>query len=261
MSPTEIADSNFYESIREHARWQNPCEWVEEGGLLLVAGANGFPIGYRNCVARTDRTLPAKDVLARAQEFFGRHRRRFAIPVLSDRDEDLEAVLRAEDFGQRADVPRMLIESRIDESPVPSDVRVERLQEIRHVRDAVEINAGAFQMTGLPPDEARLFFGRPRELLSNRVTGFVAYRDDRPVATALTILSGRGAGVYWVGTLPAAQRGGLGGLCTRLATNAGFEHGASVVTLQASPFGEPVYRRLGYRTYGRVKWYVRRAPA
>ena len=72
----------------------------------------------------------------------------------------------------------------------------------------------------------------------------------------LTIFSGNGAGIYWVGTIPEAQRSGLGTLCTRVATNAGFQNGASVVTLQASPYGEPIYLRLGYKTYDRLKWYL-----
>ena len=261
MSPSEIADANLIESIREHARWQVPCEQVEEDGLLLVAGANAFPIGYRNCAARIDRNVPARDVLERAQEFFGRRGRGFAVPVCTDRDEDLDSVLQSAVLKQRADVPRMLIEHPIPDALLPPGVRVERFEELRHVRDAVEINAEAYQMNRLPPEEARLFFGRPSELLSGRVTGYVAYRQDLPAATAMTILSGAGAGVYWVGTVANAQRAGLGTLCTRLATNAGFARGASVVTLQASPFGEPVYRRLGYRTYGRLKWYVQVAGA
>jgi len=88
------------------------------------------------------------------------------------------------------------------------------------------------------------------------VEGFVAYRDTHPASTALTIFSGEGAGVYWVGTANDARRRGLGELCTRLATNAGFARGAKVVTLQASPFGEPIYKRLGYRTYDRTRRFM-----
>jgi len=261
MPTADIADANMLESIREHARWQEPCECVEEGGLLMVAGPNAFPIGYRNCAARVDRNVPARDVLERAREFFGRRGRGFAVLVGTGRDEDLESVLQPAGLRQRMDIPRMLIEGPIPEAPLPPDVRIERFEEERHVRDAVGINAEAYQMNRLPPEEARLFFGRPGEVLSSRVTGYVAYRGDRPLSTAMTIHSDPGAGVYWVGTIANAQRSGLGTLCTRLATNAGFSRGASVVTLQSSPFGEPVYRRLGYRTYGRLKWYVHSAPA
>jgi hypothetical protein len=261
MTPAEHADANLFESIREHARWQSPSEIREEGGVLLVAGPNAFPVGYRNCAVRIDRNVLPQRVLERAQHFFGQRNRGFAVLVCTDRDEDLESVLQSAGLKQRSDIPRMLIEHPVPEVTLPAEVRVERFDRERHVRDAVEINAEAYQMNRLPPEEARLFFGRPAELLSSRVTGYVAYREHRPVSTAITILSGSCAGVYWVGTVADAQRGGLGTLCTRLATNAGFAHGASVVTLQASPFGEAVYRRLGYRTYGRLRWYVQLASA
>ncbi len=59
-------------------------------------------------------------------------------------------------------------------------------------------------------------------------------------------------------TVPTARTAGLGALVTIRATNLAFEHGASSCTLQASPMGEPLYRRLGYETiyhYGEfVRW-------
>jgi hypothetical protein len=39
-------------------------------------------------------------------------------------------------------------------------------------------------------------------------------------------------------------------------TNTAFERGARAVTLQASPMGEPIFARLGYRTFDRLRWYV-----
>ena len=71
LSPQDLSDANFIESIREHARWQDPCEFVEEDGLILVAGANAFPVAYRNCAVRVDQTLDAKEALTRARAFFG----------------------------------------------------------------------------------------------------------------------------------------------------------------------------------------------
>jgi predicted GNAT family acetyltransferase len=64
------------------------------------------------------------------------------------------------------------------------------------------------------------------------------------------------AGVYWVGTTGGARRTGHAEACTRRVTNAAFALGARAVTLQASPMGEPIYTRLGYRTFDRLRWYV-----
>ena len=160
-----------------------------------------------------------------------------------------------------ADSPCMLVEAPVAEPQIPAGIRIEHFSDVAHVQHAVQINAEAYEALKLPADETRVFFGRPAALLSPRVIGFVAYRDGMPVSTALTILSGEGAGVYWVGTTIDARRSGLGEVCTRLATNAGFAGGARVVTLQASPFGEPIYQRLGYQTYDRLLRYRYPAPA
>ncbi|MFL6623816.1 MAG: GNAT family N-acetyltransferase [Sulfurifustaceae bacterium] len=254
-SAFDLADANLIQSIREHARWQEPCECVESDGVLLVAGPNDFAAGYRNCVARTDPRITVQEVIDRARDFFAARRRRFVVLVRANRDADLEAALLAVRAKLRTDAPCMLIDAPLAEVDPPPGVRVECFAEEHHVQDAMQVNAEAYQANRLPPAETKIYFGRPTALLCARVIGYVAYRGTQPLSTALTVMSGRGAGVYWVGTAATAQRMGLAGLCTRLATNAGFARGASVVTLQASPFGEPVYRRLGYKTYDRMKWY------
>jgi ribosomal protein S18 acetylase RimI-like enzyme len=256
MSEAEdLADANLLEAIREHARWQEPCELVETGGALMMAGANAFPAAFRNCVARTSSDVPASEVLERARRFFGQRKRGFTVLARESRDAALAGLLRAQGVAPVGAAPCMVIEAAVAEPSVPEGVRVERFTEARHVRDAAAVNAEAYQAIKLPPEEAHVYFNRAAGLLSSRVIGFVAYQGARAVATALTILSGAGAGVYWVGTLPGVQRKGLGELCTRLATNAGFAAGARAVALQATPFGEGLYRKLGYRTYDQLQRY------
>jgi ribosomal protein S18 acetylase RimI-like enzyme len=76
----------------------------------------------------------------------------------------------------------------------------------------------------------------------------------------MCILTHGVAGIYWVGTMPAARGKGLAELCTRAAGNAGFDMGARVASLQASVMGEPVYRRMGYIEVTRYPWVVRFEP-
>lgn len=251
ISPRDLADANLLAALREHARWQEPCTIAEEDGVLLMAGANAFPGVFRNCVARVDARLPPQQVLQQAQDFFAPRGRGYTVLARASRDQDLIDALSAAGMVPVADSPCMLIEEPVMALSLPAGLRIERMTQPHHVLDAVQINAEAYEALKLPAAETRLFFGRPQEVLTSRVIGFVAYRDEVPVSTALTLLSGEGAGVYWVGTAAAARRSGLGELCTRLATNAGFASGARVVTLQASPYGEPIYQRLGYRTYDR----------
>lgn len=260
LSLQDLADANLIESYREHARWQDPCDFVELNGLILIAGANAFPAAYRNCAVRVDQQLDAKEAVTRARAFFAERRRGFTAITRDSRDQDFAAALVSAGLKPTGESPCMLIETPLDESRVPADARVERFREERQVLDAVAVSAEAYEAIKLPARETRAFFGRPKELLSDRVEGFVAYRNDHPVSTALTIFSGQSAGVYWVGTANDARRHGLAGLCVRLATNAGFARGAKVVTLQATPFGEPIYQRYGYRTYDRTRRFIELPP-
>ncbi len=255
-TPDTLADVNLFEAIREHARWQSPCECVEQDGLLLVAGPNAFPVMFRNCALRIDPAVAAADVLERAREFFNRRRRGFTLALRARHDADLDAAAQNAGLSFLGETPCMLTCDLPAQVPLPEGLRIERLRELRHVEDAAAINAEAYRAIKLPSAEALLFFGRPQELLSPRIIGFVAYEGDKPVSTALTVLSGPSAGVYWVGTIESARGRGLGRLCTSLATRAGFDSGASVLTLQASPFGAPIYRRMGYQVYDTQRKYL-----
>jgi hypothetical protein len=254
-SAEQLADANLLESIREHARWQGPVELIDQGGVLLFAGRTPYPGAYRNAVARVDPGVSAEEVLARARVFFAERARGFSLWALGERDRDLDAVAKQLNMQCTADSPCMLVEAPLPVPDTPPEIRVERFDTVEHVADAIMINAQAYPLLGLSADETRAGFPVPERLLSERINGFVAYDALGPVATALTLLSGESAGIYWVGTVPRAHRTGLGALCTTLATNAGFEHGARVVMLQASPLGAPLYARLGYRTYAQARWY------
>lgn len=251
----DLADANLIESIREHARWQSPCELVEEDGILLVAGVTDFPGAYKNCVARVDPDVPAREVVERAKDFFRSRNRGFTVFVRASRDDDLEKCMLEEGFVQRSDSPCMLIDAPVPVPALGTGLHVEKFADERHIRDAAAVNAEAYLTLGLPVVETQALFADAARVAARELIGCVVYRDKQPFATALAIKSPGAAGLYWVGTANQAQRMGLASVCTALVTNAGFAGGASVVTLQASPFGEPVYQRLGYRTYDRLKWF------
>jgi GNAT superfamily N-acetyltransferase len=73
----------------------------------------------------------------------------------------------------------------------------------------------------------------------------------------MTVVTHGVAGIYWVGTTPAARGRGLAELCARAADNAGFDLGARITSLQASVMGEPVYRRMGYVEVTRYPYLAR----
>jgi ribosomal protein S18 acetylase RimI-like enzyme len=251
----QLSNANYLESIRAHAAFQNPCEWHDRDGILLVAGASDFPGGYWNSGARTAAGVKPSALFDAAREFFTPKRRMYSFQLIEKQDRDLEKYLLDREYEVRFEVPCMSVTSPLPPREVPSEIRIEMISTPRNVKDFVDICVVAYALLGLPEVHTRALFTRPEKLLEPNVAGVIAYRGDEPLATAFALMSGEGAGIYWVGTRPSAQRLGLGALCTVLATNAAFERGAKVVTLQATKFGEPVYQRLGYKTYDRMRRY------
>jgi len=131
----------------------------------------------------------------RARAFFGRRGRGFTVFVRVARDADLERLVTLDGMERRADSPCMWIDRPVEAGVAPCGVELEALTHSRHVTDSVAINAEAYQVLGVPDEEMRLYFAHPDRLLTQRVSGVVAYRDGCPVSTALTIHSGQSAGL------------------------------------------------------------------
>ena len=87
-------------------------------------------------------------------------------------------------------------------------------------------------------------------ILAPHITAFVAYLGAEPVACAMTLVSHRVAGVFYVATVEHARRRGLGDALTRMAARAGFEMGAGAAWLGASEMGAGLYRRIGFEDLG-----------
>lgn len=255
MIGPQLADENLIESFRMHARWQSPVDIEERDGMLLVAGCNDWPGPYRNCAIRLDPALPAVQAFELAMAFFGARERGFSLLTRKRFDEDLERLLAEAGIHPRSSSPCMILNRSLEPAEPAPGIVVHPLDSTARLKDSVTVNTDAYARLGIPTAEVGAFFSHGERVLADNVSGCVAYRDGAPVATALTYITGTSAGIYWVGTLASAERQGLANTCTRVAANAAFERGARLVTLQASPFGLPVYQRLGFRNYDGLSFY------
>ncbi len=249
-----LSNENYLESIRVHATFQDPCEVYDRDGIFLVAGATGVPGSYWNAGARNTLDVKPKDMDEAARAFFAPKKRMFTFTVIGKQDGDLEDYLRANEYEERFGMPCMSVVRPLPERATPEGVRVVPITTLQHVHDFVEASAAAYSVV-LPERHMRAMFSKPDALLHEDILGAVAYRGEEPVAAGFALMSGEGAGLYWIGSRPDVERQGLGTLMTTVTTNMAFARGAKVVTLQASKFGEPVYRRLGFETYDQLRRY------
>ena len=109
----------------------------------------------------------------------------------------------------------------------------------------------AWQAFDSPPGVPGAFANLARELYKK--DGFVlltGIRDGVPVGTAMVSVATSSAvfsmGVYYFATLPEARRSGVGKALMDEILRRAYEKGISLVTLQATPAGEPFYASCGF---------------
>jgi GNAT superfamily N-acetyltransferase len=144
-------------------------------------------------------------------------------------------------------MPEMLLHDRVEEAALPEDAEIRLLRTAEEAADYWRIAATAYQSIGFPPEAFGFYEGLER-LDRSEAAAFLAYLDGVPVSIGMTIVTHGVAGIFWVGSLTEARNKGLGRAITAAATNAGFDLGADVASLQASPMGEPIYLAMGFET-------------
>ena len=252
----DLADLNLAEVARIHHRWQPIARLAEQGGLLCHQGTAPIPAPFQNCVLRTDAALPAAEALDRADAFFGGASNPYAVHTFSRRDADLEQLLPQRGFIRQSDLPAMLADQAVPVPAIAPSWRLTLATSAHDIGDFIHVSAQAYASLGLPSFLTPSYFVQQAGLLDPQVSIVIARGPDgAPAAAAMALHTGEMGGLYWVGTLPEGRGAGLAAACTARATNLAFERGARAVTLQASHMGEAIYRRLGYREYGRTaRW-------
>jgi ribosomal protein S18 acetylase RimI-like enzyme len=143
-----------------------------------------------------------------------------------------------------------------EEPNIPAGLTVERVDDRAALKQWCVIFSNVF---GASENAADAFYSIEVDLLGtadNRKL-FVGLQAGEPVATALLFFGVGVAGLYGVGTIPEARRQGIGTAMTTVALNDAKSAGYQVVTLHASPLGQGIYHRLGFKEYcilSRYKW-------
>lgn len=252
-----VSDENLAEFAREQARWLTAYRLDERETRVFVASATRFPAGSINCaIPRGTGAIDAPALLDEARRYFAPLDRGFSVYAPSHRGAELARACEAAGWPKLSDAPGMVLAGRVENRGAPAGVALRAVREPQQVADLTAVVAGAYETLGLPVAVTHKIFSMPERFLKPYVYGLVAYEHERPVSAAMLVFSHGIAGVYWVGTLPDARGRGYAETVMRAISNYGFDAGARVVVLQATPFGEPIYRKLGYREVTRYPWYL-----
>ena len=127
------------------------------------------------------------------------------------------------------------------------------LDDILLPRPAIELGPADWleylSMEGLPPDFLAAADHAAFHLLAARAGGEL-------VAAALAYDFAGDCGIYNVGTVERARRGGLGTALTTAQVYAARGRGCRTASLQSTPMAERVYAAVGFRDLGRILEYV-----
>jgi hypothetical protein len=253
-----LGDQSYLEALREQAR-ATGGSIDESKGMLVITGPGHHPL--YNYAVRTDPSLDAHAAFARAECHFGELGFGFTLVTMNAFDDSsMGAAARAKGLAPLVSPPAMFCTRRLDSKPVPPGIRLEPVRDASGLAAFRDVSKVAWATYGIAEHVTAAIFTKMSMVAAEHITAIVAYDGSMGLSCALVLMSHGIGGVYWVGTAPDGRGRGLAEACTRAVTNIGFDAGARMVTLQASPMGDPIYRRMGYRQIGSYTLYFATPP-
>jgi len=252
----QLADRNLAEFVREMARWNATGEILEREGLLLTKGPGSFPSTSVAVCLENNTDHEAGRIFERVRSFYRERQSPFSIHVRRHADTKLEAICEKEGLLRVSNAPGMMVERPFPAERMPEEIEIRQILDVSGVADFASVVLESYRSLGLPRDAGEAIFSSPERLLGPSNHMVLAYDQGKPVSAAMLIFSPAVAGLYWVGTVSGARGRGLARACVRAAANEAFRRGAPLVVLQASKFGAPVYRSMGFTEFTRYPWYM-----
>lgn len=243
---TAAIEENLFSLFRAMGRL--PGSRLEESDEL-IRFETGLPSPMFNGVARTRVEAVTPSLLG--QPFFWWTGPQSAPEDIDDR---LEAAgLRP--AGRDSPGMAMALADIDEQQAAPEGVIVEQTHGERELEQWGRVFCAAHD---LPPSAADAWLDAARRLGFRELPWehWVATIDGDPVGVGMSHVGGGVIGLYGIGTLPAARRRGVGSALTLVPMLGGRSDGIRAAILHATPEGEGLYLRLGFREYCRISRFV-----
>jgi ribosomal protein S18 acetylase RimI-like enzyme len=250
------AHANLCNFVRWNGRLHPDAPAIDESGVIATAGPIDFPTSHT--AIRSDLSLSAAQWVDIVDPFFAAHGRTASVQARVGADDDLSEPLIRRGFVEWSTSPEMVCESALEPRDPPAGVSVRFADTAADISAYARIAAEAFGHLQLSEEATLDGVDHPDAFLADDCIVALAVIDGAPVAGAQVLRTGgHDAYVAWVACADAARGRGLGDTVTRAVTNEAFRRGATLVTLEASPFGEHTYARMGYREIYRYRMLIR----
>lgn len=252
-----------------HVRWDpaavsaaaNEWAWIPDGAphvrstdYLLIRYPDWFvsPTTARVLRARRDVAAVVDEAHAIVRGW-GRDRVWWVVSDIGPSTEvEKELLSRGAEVTERSDILAIPLDRGVPELGVPAGVEVRPVTDESGLRDALAVEADAFDWPAPTPEQVAQGLAEIRAGLASRSVGrFVAYLDGRAAGTGGWGRAGEVLRLWGAGTTPAARGQGayravLGarlGLARELGCTLALTHGRVTTS-------SPILQRVGFRRYG-----------
>jgi GNAT superfamily N-acetyltransferase len=169
---------------------------------------------------------------------------------------DLGAVLARRGLSRVSRMPAMAIDlEALPAASTPPAFRIVAVDSDETLRLWGDTYIRAFEMPDAPGRVLLDAYARMGYVGDSPARHYVGLLDGDPVASSTLIMGAGVAGIWHVGTMPAARRQGIGAAMTLAPLETARALGYRTGTLYASEMGESVYARLGFVEHGRMEQY------
>lgn len=246
------AHRNLCDFIRWYKVLDPTASELDAHDVLAVAYGVDWP-STRQAI-RTGEEVSAEGWVEEAHDFLMQHGNTGCVFLREEVDDEVAEVLEAWGYEPYERTPELICRRPVDEVEPGADQEIRLVETADDVTTFAAIAGRAFTALGIPEEPSTTLLDKPDVVLGDDVVVALGTLAGEPVAAALALQvdEGRQAYVGWVSCLEAARGQGLGDRVTRRVTNESFARGAGLVTLEASRFGDAIYRRMGYEE---AYWY------
>jgi GNAT superfamily N-acetyltransferase len=253
------ADRNLTSYLKHLADTATGGLSQDEPGFLLFAGTHAYPGTYTNGAIAKGTGVPAAELLARADDFFGRLGRSYVLWVRDHADSDLDTEARRRGLWLRPPAsgnPCVVLQHPPELVPPAPGVSVRRIETEEDRQAYLSLVARSYQLDEAPVGLVESVLFSLASLRGERVMSYLALRGEAPVAGCMVYLADGAAGLQWVVTDPSERGKGHARAASTALLIAAFERGSDSVIGQSSQLGLPLWLRMGFRVTTHYRRYV-----